>query len=340
LYILEKFPEAPYTIVVYTDPIPLPCSFLGFLPNHTYQNTPCLNTYGQPEAGGFGYETLPQFPFRPQPIEVTPTRATTEPGIDPNNLTNQLATVLREYFNIEPKGRGYVYQKPYPNYYDQLLYPRGYRVLEFSKFSGEDGKSTLEHVGQSILQCGEASANDALKLKMFPLCLSGTTFTWFTSLAPNSILTWAQLEHKFYEYFYSGDTKLRLSHLTAITQKHNEPIADYIRRFRDIRNQCFNLHISNKDLTDLAYSGLLSHLREKLESHVFFDVSLVLQKALDCKSRAKESRSATRSGDKPRIDCPINVVEYGSKSSDDDEADMCVAEWSWASKSKPFICSS
>jgi hypothetical protein len=29
------------------------------------------------------------------------------------------------------------------------------------------------------------------------------------------------------------------------------------------------LHISNKDLTDLAYSGLLSHLREKLESHVF-----------------------------------------------------------------------
>jgi hypothetical protein len=130
---------------------------------------------------------------------------------------------------------------------------------------------------------------------MFPLCLSGTTFTWFTSLAPNSILTWAQLEHKFYEYFYSGDTKLRLSHLTAITQKHNEPIADYIRRFRDIRNQCFNLHISNKDLTDLAYLGLLSHLREKLESHVFFDVSLVLQKALDCKSRVKESRSATRS---------------------------------------------
>jgi hypothetical protein len=24
----------------------------------------------------------------------------------------------------------------------------------------------------------------------------------------------------------------------------------------------------------------------------------------------------------------------------DDEADMCVAEWSWGSKSKPFVCSS
>jgi hypothetical protein len=101
-----------------------------------------------------------------------------------------------------------VTQKLYPNYYDQLHYPRGYRVPEFSKFSGEDGKTTLEHVGQFILQCGEASANDALKLRMFPLLLSGIAFTWFTSLASNSIFTWAQLEQKFHEYFYSSDTEL------------------------------------------------------------------------------------------------------------------------------------
>jgi hypothetical protein len=143
----------------------------------------------------------------------------------PNNLTNQLATILRESFSIEPKGRGCVYQKPYPDYYDQLPCPRGYRVPDFSKFSGEDGKTTLEHVGKFILQCGEASANNALKLRMFPLSLSGTAFIWFTSLAHNSIFTWAQLEQKFYEYFYFGDTELRLSHLTAIKQKHNEPTA-------------------------------------------------------------------------------------------------------------------
>jgi hypothetical protein len=33
------------------------------------------------------------------------------------------------------------------------------------------------------------------------------------------------------------------------------------------------------------------------------------------------------------------MVEYGSKSWDDEEADMCIAEWSWASKYKPFVCS-
>jgi hypothetical protein len=97
--------------------------------------------------------------------------------------------------------------------------------------------------------------------------------------------------------------------------------------------------ISDKDLADLTYSGLSSHIREKLESHVFFDVSQVLQRSLNCESRAKESRSFTRSGDKPKNKCPINMVEYASESSDDEEANMCVAEWCWASKSKPFVCS-
>jgi hypothetical protein len=45
---------------------------------------------------------------------------------------------------------------------------------------------------------------------MFLLSLFGTSFTWFTSLAPNSIFTWTQLEQKFYEYCYSRDHILPL----------------------------------------------------------------------------------------------------------------------------------
>jgi hypothetical protein len=92
---------------------------------------------------------------------------------------------------------------------------------------------------------------------MFTLSLFGTAFTWFTSLAPNSVFTWAQLEQKFHEYFYSSDTELRLSHLTAIKQKYNETVTEYIRRFIDSRNWCFNLNIFDKHLVDLAYSGLI-----------------------------------------------------------------------------------
>jgi hypothetical protein len=31
------------------------------------------------------------------------------------------------------------------------------------------------------------------------------------------------------------------------------------------------------------------------------------------------------------------MVKYDSESLDDDEDDMCIVEWSWASKSKPFV---
>jgi hypothetical protein len=78
-----------------------------------------------------------------------------------------------------------------------------------------------------------------------------------------------------------------LSHLTTIKQKHNEPVVDYIRRFRDTRNRCFNLNIFDKDLANIGYSGLSPHLKEKLESQVFSDISHILQRALDCKGRAK-----------------------------------------------------
>jgi hypothetical protein len=117
--------------------------------------------------------------------------------------------------------------------------------------------------------------------------LCATAFTWFTSLAPNSIFTWAQLEQNFHEYFYSGDTKLRLSHLTAIKQKHNEHVVDYIRRFRDTRNWCFNLNISDKHLADLAYSGLSLHLKEKLESDIFLMLAKSCNGLLIAKDKPK-----------------------------------------------------
>jgi hypothetical protein len=53
------------------------------------------NTLGQPEFGGFIYETQPQFLFRPQPIDMTLVRAIVEPDTDLNNLSNGLAMILR-----------------------------------------------------------------------------------------------------------------------------------------------------------------------------------------------------------------------------------------------------
>ena len=111
------------------------------------------------------YDAPPPHTYRqPHPIDMTPARPTAEPAVDPNNLTVQLANVLRDTFGLEPKGRARAYQKPYPDHFDHVQYPRGFRVNEFGKFSGEDNRTTLEHVWQFLSQCGEASYNNPLKL--------------------------------------------------------------------------------------------------------------------------------------------------------------------------------
>jgi hypothetical protein len=85
-------------------------------------------------------------------------------------------------------------------------------------------------------------------------------------------------------------------------------------------------------LADLAFAGLSSHLIGKLEGQDFIEVSQTLQRALAHESRARESKSNRHN--RPSI----NAICYDSDS-DDDEHDICVAEWNWPAKSKPLSCS-
>ena len=97
-------------------------------------------------------------------------------------------------------------------------------IPEFIKFTSNDSRTTLEHIGQFIIQYGEVSTNDIYKLRLFPLSLSGAPFTWFISLTHNSVYTFADLEQKFHDYFFSGETELKLSHLTSVKQKIHEGV--------------------------------------------------------------------------------------------------------------------
>jgi hypothetical protein len=92
-------------------------------------------------------------------------------------------------------------------------------VLDFIKFIEDDSSTTYEHVGQYLAHVSDVGINGIHKVWLFPLSLCSTTFNWFTSLAPNSIETWASLEERFHEYFYNGETELKLSNLTSIRQK-------------------------------------------------------------------------------------------------------------------------
>ena len=80
--------------------------------------------------------------------------------------------------------RSLLYRRPYADAFDLILYPAGWRVFNFIKFSGDDNRSTWEHISQYIAQLGEAGSSNSLCVRLFLLSLTGTTFSWFFFIAP------------------------------------------------------------------------------------------------------------------------------------------------------------
>ena len=87
-----------------------------------------------------------------------------------------LATIIKNKLGVD-LGSSRLYQKPYPPKFDFVSYPAGWHVPEFIKFNGDDSRTTWEHVSQYILQLGEVSFNDALRVRLFSLSLTGTAFS-------------------------------------------------------------------------------------------------------------------------------------------------------------------
>jgi hypothetical protein len=194
------------------------------------------------------------------------------------------------------------------------------------KFNGGGGsKTTGGHASPYLAQRGEVSAIEEIRMCLFSLSLTRNAFSWFASLPVNSIRTWEQLEQSFHDHFYSRDNELRLGHLTSVKQKHDEPVTSYIRRFRETKYRCHNLVNSERDLAELAFNGLRSHIKEKLEGYDFIDVAQVLVRVLAHESRSKDTRLKSDRHN-------MHMLDY--ESSDDENKEVCVAEFTWSPNDK------
>ena len=117
-----------------------------------------------------------------------------------------------------------------------VAYPIGWCVSDFIKFSGDDNRTTWEYISQYVAQLGEASSSNALRVCLFSSSLTGPAFSWFSSLAPNSVHSWNELEQKFHDHFYSGVNEAKLTDLTSVRQGRDESIQEYFKKFKDIKN--------------------------------------------------------------------------------------------------------
>jgi hypothetical protein len=92
-------------------------------------------------------------------------------------LVQKMADMMQNQFGLKPKMQGPAYTPPFPEwYYKVILPPRVKPPTEFTKFSGQDDTSTVEHIARYLMQLGEASSEEAFRVRYFPRSLAGPAF--------------------------------------------------------------------------------------------------------------------------------------------------------------------
>jgi hypothetical protein len=118
-------------------------------------------TTSQASAGQNILPNLPKSPSQVPILDNTPT-APVAPSTDFNDTLNrfreELSKSFEESLGVQIKPSRTTYHKPYPSHFDFMKAPDGWKVSDFNKFSGDDSKSTMEHVSMFLAQLGEASA--------------------------------------------------------------------------------------------------------------------------------------------------------------------------------------
>jgi len=88
-------------------------------------------------------------------------------------------------------------------------------------------------------------------------------------------------------------------------------------------------------LVDITLGGLCSHLKEKLDGFDFYSINTLQLQAMNQEYKFKNSKDAY----KPHRS-NIQVVEYDSDLSNDEDKEVYTAEFVWPSAAKPCSCAS
>jgi hypothetical protein len=233
-----------------------------------------------------------------------------------SQTAEQISAILRDQFGILPKRRAIGYTKPYLSDYDLIPLSPKYRLPEFTKFSGAEGSSSIEHVSRYLAQLGMISVSDPLRVRFFSQSLTGPAFGWYTSLDPDSICTWKQLGEQFHIQYHSEAAKAGITDLAQVRQKRGETMAEFVRRFREMKNRCYSTRISKKEAVELASLGLLkllirdlafqleftslAHLVQKLTTHEQRNPELYQEK-FKCQVAVVDAEEAEDSGEEQEV---------------------------------------
>ncbi|WJX84315.1 hypothetical protein P8452_66904 [Trifolium repens] len=245
----------------------------------------------------------------------------------PNNLANLVETILNQNgLNTGTRRPNFV--SALSEYVLQTELPRGWKVPKYTKFAGDTNESTVEHIARYLVESGNLANNENLRMKYFPNSLTKNAFTWFTTLPPNSIHHWTQLERLFHEQFYMGQTKISLKELASVKRKTQESVDDYLNRFRLLKARCFT-SVPEHELVEMAAGGLDYSIRKKLDTQYLRDMSQLADRVRQIERLKAEKARNSRFQKKKEV----NLVEFFDDDYEDsdecqeyDESEVNVAE--------------
>ena len=241
--------------------------------------------------------------------------------VDPaDKIVHKLADLMEKQFGIK-KNQFKSYSLPYLDWYNRLELPPRWRVPDFSKFTGTDDTSTMEHISKYLAQLGDAVVEEIHRVRFFALSLSGPAFTWYSSLPRNSIHRWEDLENKFHAYFYNETTEKDITDLTCMRMRNNETGLEYLQRFRQTRNMCFSLNLSDSQLAKLAMQGMQPYLKEKLLGVQFENLGALTQRVSALTEYMQPARKDNRFQKSANVaDYYDSVMQCNSKDEEDIDA--------------------
>jgi hypothetical protein len=184
------------------------------------------------------------------------------------------------------------------------------------------------------MQLGEDSADEAFRIRYFPLSLTGPALTWFASLLAQSICSWKDLEQKFHAHYFIGSNEKKLIDLTTLRQRHNETPMEFLRKFRETKIMCYSLNLPDDQLANMAVAGMLPAIREKLFGMEFDNLGQLSHRLSLMRNQAygfkKDSRFA-----KPNdiADIYNQFLERADQGEEvDDEEEIAAVEMVWGNE--------
>ncbi|KAL9237137.1 hypothetical protein vseg_011723 [Gypsophila vaccaria] len=202
------------------------------------------------------------------------------------------------------------YVKPYRKRIDAPRMPYGYQPPKFQQFDGKGNPK--QHIAHFIETCNNAGTNGDLLVKQFVRSLKSTAFDWYTDLGSESIDSWDQLENEFLNRFYSTRRIVSMSELTNTTQWEDEPVIEYINRWRALSLEC-NERLSETSAVEMCINGMdwdLLYILNGIKTRYFQELAT---RAHNMEITIKGHNKSRSSSSKAYGNMDKNLVDEGSK---------------------------